>query len=334
MEQDALHGREVILRQLHNERSGIAGEHFGLLEDDAGDNDDRNAEEVHDRREPPRAAHQEARDQRDNGELRAAGHEGGRNHGHAAVLFVLNGTGSHNAGHAAAGRDHERNEGLAGQAEFTEDPVHDERDTGHIAAVFQQGQEEEHDCHLWGKADRRGQTADDAVDDEGNDPFRCADVLKERGDCRLDPFAEEGVVGEIGDDAADGGNRDVIDQRHDDDHGDQHRYGDVPHLLAGVRAVQIGGLGDFIGDAHVGLPQEEGAKRRNKTREHQREDGVGGPHLCQHLVLRNNEDLARQHHLDQHQTEQQLFAGEFQLGKGIARHGAEHHCKNHTEQDQ
>ena len=226
MEQDALHGREVVLRQLHNKRSGIAGEHLRLLEDDAGDNDDCNAEEVHDRCEPPRAAHQEARDQRDNRELRAAGHEGGCDHGHAAILFVLNGTGGHDAGHAAAGGDHERNEGLAGQAELTEDPVHDERDTGHIAAVFQQGQEEEHDCHLRGKADRCCQTADDAVNDEGNDPFCRADVLKERSDCRLNPFAEEGVVGEIGDDAADGGNRDVIDQRHDD-HEDRQRQNTV-----------------------------------------------------------------------------------------------------------
>ena len=101
-----------------------------------------------------------------------------------------------------------------------------------------------------------------------------------------------------------------------------------------VAAVQIRCLCDLVGDAQIRLPQKEGAEGADQTGEHQREDGVGGPHLCQHLVLRNNEDLARQHHLDQHQTEQQLFAGEFQLGKGIARHGAEHHCKNHTEQDQ
>ena len=112
------------------------------------------------------------------------------------------------------------------------------------------------------------------------------------------------------------------------------RQHDLDKGLPLVTAVQIRRLCDLVGDAQIRLPQKEGAEGADQTGEHQRKDGVGGTHLCQHLVLRNNEDLARQHHLDQHQTEQQLFAGEFQFGKGIACHGAEHHRKDHTEQDQ
>ena len=101
-----------------------------------------------------------------------------------------------------------------------------------------------------------------------------------------------------------------------------------------VAAVQIGGLGDLIGDGQVRLPQEEGAEGRHDAGEDQREDGVGQADFGQHQVLRGNEDLAGQHHLDQDDGEQQVLAGELQLGEGVAGHRAEHHGAQHAENDQ
>ena len=109
------------------------------------------------------------------------------------------------------------------------------------------------------------------------------------------------------------------------------------HLGKGLpfgAAIQIGCLGNFVGNAHIGLPQEKGAEGTDKAREYQGENGVGKSHFCQHLILRDDENLAGQHHLHQNKTEQQIFAGELQLGKGVARHGAEHHRADHPEENQ
>ena len=73
--------------------------------------------------------------------------EGRRHDRHAAVLFIFDGTRRHDARHAAARGDQHRDEALAGESETTENTVHDKRDARHVAAVLQDGQEEEQDKH-------------------------------------------------------------------------------------------------------------------------------------------------------------------------------------------
>ena len=204
----------MIRRKLHDERGGLAREGLGLLEDDAGDDDGRNADEVGARRDPPRAAEDRARHQGDNRHLRAAGDEGRGHDRHAAVTLLLDGAGGHDAGHAAARADQHRDEALAGEAEAAEDAIHDERDARHIAAILQNAQQQEQHEHLRHEAEHRADAADDTVHDQTGEPVGAADALKEALRRRNDPLADENVVRPIGQRAADGGNGDVIHQRH------------------------------------------------------------------------------------------------------------------------
>jgi len=100
-----------------------------------------------------------------------------------------------------------------------------------------------------------------------------------------------------------------------------------------IAAVQIGGLTDLLGDAHVGLPQEKHTERADQARKNQSKDGIGQAHFGHHLILGNDEDLAGQGHLNQHNAEQQLFASEFQHSEGVARHGAERYRADHPEKN-
>ena len=177
--QHVLHGRQMIRRELHDERGGLAREGLGLLEDDAGDDDGRNADEVGTRRDPPRAAEDRARHQGNDRHLRAAGDEGRGHNRHAAVTFLLDGAGGHDAGHAAARADQHRDEALAGEAEAAEDAIHDERDARHIAAILQNAQQQEQHEHLRHEAEHRADAADDAVHDQAGEPVGAADALKE-----------------------------------------------------------------------------------------------------------------------------------------------------------
>ena len=64
------------------------------------------------------------------------------------VSFVLDCTGSHDTGNTAAHTNQHRNEGLTGKTELTENSVHDECDTCHIAAGLQECQEDKQYQHL------------------------------------------------------------------------------------------------------------------------------------------------------------------------------------------
>ena len=106
----------MIGRQLHNEGSGVTGEHLCLLQHDAGDNDCGHTNEVSAGGNPGAAAEDGACNHGNEGHLCAAGDEGGGHDGHTAVTLVLDGTGSHNTGHAAAGTDQHGDEAFTGQA--------------------------------------------------------------------------------------------------------------------------------------------------------------------------------------------------------------------------
>ena len=146
--------------QLHNKGSGVAGKHFGLLEDNTGNNDRCNTYNIGTPADQRAVAEQSARDQTDNGELGSAGNEGCGHDRHAAVSLILDRSGSHNTGNAASCADHHRDEGFAGQTESSENTVHDERDPCHISAALKEGQADEQNDHL------RQETEDSA--DTGN----------------------------------------------------------------------------------------------------------------------------------------------------------------------
>ena len=65
-------------------------------------------------------------------------------------------------GTPAAHADEHGDEGLTGKAELAEDTVHDEGDTGHIAHILQDGQQEEQNQHLGNEAQDCAHTGHDA----------------------------------------------------------------------------------------------------------------------------------------------------------------------------
>ena len=125
---------------------------------------------------------------------------------------VLNGTGSHDAGNAAARADQHGDEALAGQAELTEDTVHDKGDTSHVANVFEDGQQEEQHDHLRHEAQHRANAADDAVrppDRSASPPYRRFPAS--RRTCSWHALSQQNTsFVTVGHDRTDGGHGDVI----------------------------------------------------------------------------------------------------------------------------
>ena len=193
----------MVCGQLHNEGSGVTRKGLGLLQDDAGADDGSHANEVSRDSHQRRTAEQSTCDQADDGHLCAAGDEAGGHDGHTAVALVLDGTRSHDARDAAASADQHGNEALTGQAELTEDTVHNEGDTGHIADVLQDGQQEEQDEHLGNEAQDCADTGDDAVHDQAVQPARHADALEEAAQSIRNDLTEQDVVGPVGSEGTD-----------------------------------------------------------------------------------------------------------------------------------
>ena len=164
--------------QLHHEGSGLAGKGLGLLHNNAGKDDGGNAHEVAGGADPPGVREQGAGDEGDNGQLGAAGHKGGGHNAHLTVGFVFHGTGGHDAGDAAAGSHQHGDEVLTGQAEAAEDPVHNEGDTGHVAAVLQNGQEEEQQQHLGHEAQHSAHAGDNTIQDKSGQQLIAVDGLQ------------------------------------------------------------------------------------------------------------------------------------------------------------
>ena len=213
----------MVSGQLHNERSRITGEQLRLFQDDAGDDDGCKADEVSRGGDPAAAAEQSTCKQADDGHLSAAGNEAGGHDRHTAVTLVLDGAGSHNAGNTAAGADQHGNEALAGQAEAAEDTVHDEGDTGHVADVLEDGQQEEQNEHLGNEAQNSADTGDDAVHDQAVQPASNADGFQQAAQGVRDNLTEQNIVRPVGGKGADadaavrngGAHRDGVHQPHD-----------------------------------------------------------------------------------------------------------------------
>ena len=90
----------------------------------------------------------------------------------------------------------------------------------------------------------------------------------------------------------------------------------------------------ILRQSHVSLSQKEGTERSDNTREYKGKDRIQHTHLADHQVLRDDEDLYRNHHLEQYKTEAEITALEVQSSKCIACHSC---CKNRThysEEDQ
>ena len=184
--------------QLHNEGSGIAGEHLGLLQHDTGDDDGSHTDEVGGGGDPCGTTEDRAGDHGDEGHFRTAGDERGGHDRHTAVTLVFNGTGGHDARNAAADTDEHRDEGLTGQAELAEDTVEHEGDTGHVAAGLEEGEHQEQDQHLRHEAEHCADTGDDTVEDQAVEPVSRTGSVKRIADQNGDTGDPNAVIGGVG----------------------------------------------------------------------------------------------------------------------------------------
>ena len=256
MHQNGFGTGHVVGGQLHHEGGGLAGEGLGLFEHDGRHQNRADADHIHHRAQVCRqqlaagglARHHRA-EQSDDRQLCAAGHEGGGHDGQAAVVVLLDGLGGHDAGHAAAGGDHQGNEALAGKAEVAEDPVHHEGDAHHVAAVLQNGEEEEQNRHLGREAQNRAHAADDAVHHQTDEHIAHASAGQQVTHHALDT-AHKGVVGPVGDPGAHGGHRNKVHRPHDHQEDGQAQYPVGHHPVNPVGQAHLPG-----GLLHGGMDQ-------------------------------------------------------------------------------
>ena len=134
-----------------------------LVDQQSAQQDQDNAGKVHQRTDPACIIKERTGEESDNRQLRAAGHEGGQHSGGVALALVADRARSHNTGDGAAGTDDEGDHGLAGQSNFLEDGIKNDRSAGHVAAVLQQGDHKVHDHDQRQETDDGAHTADDTL---------------------------------------------------------------------------------------------------------------------------------------------------------------------------
>ena len=105
-----------------------------------------------------------------NRQFGAAGHEGGQEDGHFTVSFTGKGPGRHNGRDAAPEADEHGDKGTAGKADLPQELIHDKGHPGHIAAVLQEGEEEEQQNDNGQEGKDAAHAGADPVDDQAADP--------------------------------------------------------------------------------------------------------------------------------------------------------------------
>ena len=95
-----------------------------------------------------------------------------------------------------------------------ENTVHNKRDTRHITAILKQRQQEEHNRHLRHKANRCAKAADNAVNHQRYLPFGSTGIFHSFLYGRHNHFAEQHVIGPVGNIRADCSNGNVINKEH------------------------------------------------------------------------------------------------------------------------
>ena len=115
-----------------------------LIDEQRTQQNDSDTHEIHQGRNPPRITEEHACKQCDNGQFCAARHKGRQHSRGSSFSFVTNSAASHNAGNGATRTDNERDNGFARKPHFFEDRIEHDGSTRHIAAIFQNRNQEIH----------------------------------------------------------------------------------------------------------------------------------------------------------------------------------------------
>ena len=143
--QDIFHTGHTVIRKLHDEGHRFPSEK-STLEEEGGQNRHADTEEIKpDHDERPISRKECRRKEGIDRYLGRAAHERDEHDGHASITLRGQRPRRHDSRYAAAETDKERHDAASGEAQLSEQPIHDEGDTGHIAPVFQKRQEEKQD---------------------------------------------------------------------------------------------------------------------------------------------------------------------------------------------
>ena len=149
--------------------------------------DQQNTCKIHQRTYPAGIVKERTGKQGDYRQFRTAGHKGGQHRRSIALPLIANGTGRHHTGNGAAGADNEGNHGFAGKTHFFEDGIQHHGSTGHIAAVFQQGDKEVHHHHQRQETHHRADTTNDALRQQRSQEGIGIGAIQQAGD----PFLKQ-----------------------------------------------------------------------------------------------------------------------------------------------
>ena len=143
--QDIFHTGHTVIRKLHDEGHRFPSEK-STLEEESGQDRHTDTEEIKpDHDERPISRKECRRKEGIDRYLGRAAHERDEHDGHASITLRGQRPRRHDSRYAAAKADKERHNAASGEAQLSEQPIHDEGDTGHIAPVFQKRQEEKQD---------------------------------------------------------------------------------------------------------------------------------------------------------------------------------------------
>ena len=177
MHEHAKQSGQAIGRQFHDEGGRLALDDSGTQQ--AGHQQGKDPAGQHDQHHHRRSLiTKEGRSQQqEHGQLGPAAHVRQGQQGRQFFLGTAQGARGHGAGDGAAARDAARDDvghdGSAVQTECAEDAVHHIGDARHVAAVFQKGDEGEHNDDKGREAEHTTHTTDDAVHHQGLQlPFR------------------------------------------------------------------------------------------------------------------------------------------------------------------
>ena len=230
-ERDALGRRDSVVRQLHNERHGVAAE-GGIFEYQREQDAEHYAREIqayHDERAVSREKRR--REDRIYRYFCRTAHIRGQHYRHLAVAVGRDCAGRHYRRDGASEADKHGNEAAPGETDFSQRSVHNKGDSRHISRIFENGQEEEQ-CHYYRQERENAANArEDSVDDKamynGVDSIGGQPRIDESGEFI---YSEAQPIGERGADNIES------QPKYEAHNADEHRNGGI---FAGQDAVEL-----------------------------------------------------------------------------------------------
>ena len=254
MNQNAFGRGQVIGRQLHDKRRGLAFEQ-AVFQHQAGEHGGDDADKVKAEHDVlPVVREKSRRKQHIHRQARPARHKRCHGNRHQAVAPVLERAGGHHGRHVAAEAHNQRHKAFARQADPAHKTIHHKSRARHIAGIFKHGKKKIQKADNRNKRGHGLNAAADAVGQEQIEPFGRTCALQQRFEAVYKHRAEK-LIEKIDKCAAD------VDGKHKHQIHHQQKNGNAQHAVehnavdalgevaAGAPAVVHGSGGQLVGQA-------------------------------------------------------------------------------------